>query len=211
MKQDYNGLMEEQILSLGGKKPRLLLHSCCAPCTSSVLERLYESFNVTLFYFNPNTHPREEYDKRGAELPKLLKASGMTDVEIIYGDYEPDRFFDCTRGLEAVAEGGERCTQCFSLRLSETVRLADKLGFSMFCTTLSVSPHKNAALINGIGKELETAGGAKWLYSDFKKKNGYLRSIELSKKYGIYRQCFCGCVFSMTDEVKADFKNITIS
>jgi hypothetical protein len=201
MKRDYNKIMEEQIQSFDGEKPRILLHSCCAPCTSSVLERLYENFNVTLFYFNPNTHPFEEYKKRGDELPKLLKASGMTDVEIIYGEYNPDIFFQYAKGLENAPEGGERCTKCFELRLSETAKMADKLGFDMFGTTLTVSPHKNAELINSIGTGLGASVKSNWLYSDFKKKNGYLRSIELSKKYEIYRQCYCGCVYSMPEGI----------
>ena len=196
-KVDYNRIMEAEIASLGGKKPDLLLHSCCAPCTSSVLERLYPHFRIVLFYFNPNTHPKEEYDKRGAELPKLLRASGMTDVEIVWGEYDPGRFFSAARGFETEPEGGARCGECFTLRLNETAKTAKKLGIERFCTTLTVSPHKNAGLINAIGAELARNEGASWLPSDFKKKNGYLRSIELSREYEIYRQCYCGCTFSL--------------
>lgn len=196
-KVDYNRIMETEIASLGGKKPDLLLHSCCAPCTSSVLERLYPHFRIVIFYFNPNTHPREEYEKRGAELPKLLRASGMTDVEIIFGEYDQDVFFRAARGLEAEREGGARCGECFTLRLGETAKQAKKLGIERFCTTLTVSPHKNAGLINAIGSELGRNEGVSWLSSDFKKKNGYLRSIELSREYEIYRQCYCGCTFSL--------------
>lgn len=198
-KVDYNRIMESEIASLGGRRPDLLLHSCCAPCTSSVLERLYPHFRVVLFYFNPNTHPREEYDKRGAELPKLLRASGMTDVDIIFSDYEPESFFEAARGFEEEPEGGARCGECFTLRLGETARKAKELGIERFCSTLTVSPHKNAPLINAIGSELAQKGGVSWLYSDFKKKNGYLRSIELSREYGIYRQCYCGCTFSLEE------------
>lgn len=196
MKEDYNRLMEEYISSIASSKPHLLLHSCCAPCTSSVLERLYEHFKIVIYYYNPNTHPYEEFQKRGNELPKLLRRSGMTDVELIWGDYEPDRFFDAAKGKENEPEGGLRCPECFTLRLSETAKKAKELGISLYATTLTVSPHKNAELINKIGAEKGRNEGVEWLWSDFKKKNGYLRSIELSKEYELYRQCWCGCTFS---------------
>lgn len=196
MKQDFNRVMEAEIAALGASRPPLLLHSCCAPCSSAVLERLHDHFRIVLFYFNPNTHPYEEYIKRGGELPKLLAASGMTDVELIMGDYDPERFYAAVRGREGDPEGGARCGECFALRLGETARQAKKLGIGLIATTLTVSPHKNAALINSIGEELARENGVSWLHSDFKKKNGYLRSIELSREYEIYRQCWCGCSFS---------------
>lgn len=199
MKLDYNKMMEAEIALLQDRKPSLLLHSCCAPCTSSVLERLYPHFEITLFYYNPNTHPYEEFLKRGEELPKLLERSGMTDVKIITGRYDDDRYFEMVRGLEGEAEGGSRCNVCFDIRLSETQKLANELSFDYFCTTLSVSPHKNAELINSIGSSLASPEGSRWLPADFKKKNGYLRSIELSRQYELYRQCYCGCVYSMRD------------
>ena len=196
-KVDYNRIMEAEIAALGSSRPDLLLHSCCAPCTSSVLERLHPFFRVTLFYFNPNTYPKEEYEKRGAELPKLLRASGISDVKIIFAPYEPERFYEAAKGLEAEREGGARCPECFALRLRETAEEAKRLGIERFSTTLTVSPHKNAEVINSIGSRLALAEGLSWLYSDFKKKNGYLRSIELSREYGLYRQCYCGCSFSL--------------
>ena len=199
MKRDFQKEMEAEISALGGTRPRLLLHACCAPCASAVLERLYPHFDVTLFYFNPNTHPEEEYEKRGGELPKLLRAAGMEDVPILWGEYDPDRFFAAAAGLENEPEGGARCEKCFDLRLSGTAEAAKERGFAYFCTTLTVSPHKNAALINAIGEDLAARRGVKWLPADFKKKDGYLRSIRLSREYGLYRQCWCGCTFSMTE------------
>ncbi len=197
MKTDYNRKMEEQISLLRETKPRLLLQVCCAPCASAVLERLYPHFNITLYYYNPNTHPFEEYEKRRGELGKLLSRSGMTDIQVINGSYDDKLYFERVRGLEKEPEGGSRCSVCFDLRLSETARLALEEKFDFFSTTLTVSPHKNAALINTIGEKLSEDYGVCWLYSDFKKKNGYLRSIELSRQYELYRQCYCGCVFSL--------------
>lgn len=196
MKRDQIGEMEAVIASLEGRRPRLLLHSCCAPCTSSVLERLYPHFEVTLYYYNPNTYPEEEYKKRGDELPKLLRASGMEDVDILWGDYEPRRFFDAARGLEDAPEGGARCGECFALRLEGTAERARAGGFEFFCSTLTVSPHKNAAAVNAAGESAGTKYGVRWLPSDFKKRDGYLRSLRLSALYGLYRQCYCGCLFS---------------
>lgn len=195
-KIDYNKKMESQIEALGGARPDLLLHSCCAPCTSSVIERLHPYFHVTLYYYNPNTWPREEYEKRFLELPKLLRANGMTDVELIRAEYDENEFFDYIRGKEKEPEGGARCGGCFDLRLAGAAREAKRLGIRLFGTTLTVSPHKNAPLINEIGREKAADEGVDWLFADFKKKNGYLRSIELSKAYELYRQCYCGCSFS---------------
>ncbi len=196
MKVDFNKRFEELTATFGGTRPRLLLHSCCAPCTSAVLERVHPFFDVTLYYFNPNTHPEEEYEKRGAELPKLLRAGGYEDVEIIWGEYAPEVFFDAAKGLESEPEGGARCERCFDTRLAGTAKKAQELDFDYFGTTLTVSPHKNAELINEIGQRLAVEHGIRWLWSDFKKRDGYLRSIRLSREYGLYRQCYCGCVFS---------------
>lgn len=201
MDRAYNREMEEMLRALEGRRPRLLLHACCAPCTSSVLERLYPHFEVTLFYFNPNIYPEEEYEKRAGEFPKLLRAAGMEDVELILPKYEPERFFEAARGLEAAPEGGERCGRCFELRLSQTAKLARDGGYDFFCTTLTVSPHKDAQLINAVGQRLSREYGVPWLPSDFKKRDGYLRSIRLCREYGIYRQCFCGCVYSAGDRL----------
>ncbi len=199
MKIDYNRLMEEQIASLDGARPRLLLHICCAPCGSAVLERVCPFFDVTLYYDNPNIMPEEEYRKREGEIRKLLRLSGREDVPLIEGPYDTGAFFDAARGLEDQPEGGARCEACFRLRLARTAELAREGGFAFFCSTLTVSPHKNAQLINRIGEELARETGVPWLPSDFKKKDGYLRSIRLSREYGLYRQCFCGCPFSRWD------------
>ena len=196
MKRDYNREMEELIASLEGRRPRLLLHVCCAPCASSVLERVYPYFDVTLFYYNPNIHPKDEYDKRAGELPKLLLRAGMEDVGLIVAEYDPQEFFAAAQGLETEPEGGARCDKCFDLRLSKSAQYAAQKGFDYFATTLTVSPHKNAPLINSIGEGLAAQFGVPWLPSDFKKRDGYLRSIRLCQEYGIYRQCWCGCLFS---------------
>jgi len=194
--ENYDRLMENHIASFSGNKPSLLLQVCCAPCLTAVLERLYPHFEVTLFYFNPNTHPEEEYEKRYLEIPKFLRSAGMENVPVVRGDYDAGAFFTAAQGLEAEPEGGARCTECFRLRLGETARLAKEMGFSHFCTTLTVSPHKNAALINSIGEELSRTYGVTWLPSDFKKRDGYRRSVTMSAEHGLYRQCYCGCVYS---------------
>ncbi len=196
MRPDYEGRRRDIVASLNGRRPRLLLHVCCAPCASAVLERLWDDFDVTLYYFNPNTHPEEEYIKRGMELPKLLSRAGREDIELIWGPYDPQRFFEAARGLEAAPEGGPRCVKCFDLRLSGTAEAARAGGFEFFGTTLTVSPHKNAELINAAGEAIGERYGVRWLPGDFKKQDGYLRSIRLSREYGLYRQCYCGCDFS---------------
>lgn len=184
------------LLSLGGEKPELLLHACCAPCTSSVLERLVPYFNVTLFFYNPNIRPREEYYKRAGELPKLLQALGLSrDVSIIIPDHDENEFLSSVSGMEAEPEGGARCPVCFRLRLQKTAEEARKLGIGFFATTLTVSPHKNAELINAVGSKISESSGVRWLPSDFKKRDGYLRSIRICQEFGIYRQNYCGCGF----------------
>ena len=196
MNRDLNREMEDVLAGLEGRRPRLLLHACCAPCASSVLERLYPHFQLTLYYYNPNIHPEEEYRKRAEEFPKLLRAAGMEDVELVVPEYDPEPFFEAAKGLESAPEGGERCEKCFDLRLAKAAEYARIGGFDFFCTTLTVSPHKNAPLINSIGERLSERFGIPWLPADFKKKDGYLRSIRLCRTYGIYRQCFCGCLYS---------------
>ena len=191
--------MEREIskLSQTDKKPSLLLHACCAPCSSSVLERVVPYFTVTLFYYNPNIWPLDEFEKRAAEFPKLLSALEIDkDVSLIIPPYDEKAYYDAVSGLECEPEGGERCTKCFDVRLRKTAQTAGENGFDYFCTTLSVSPHKDAERINEIGISLEKAYGIKWLPADFKKKNGYLRSVELCEKFGIYRQNYCGCKFA---------------
>ena len=191
--ENYNIKMENIIKELNGVKPKLLLHSCCAPCSSSVLERLVENFKVTVFYYNPNIDTKIEYQMRVNEQRRLCDILG---VEMIENEHDKQSFLSNINGLEKEKEGGARCSVCFRLRLYKTACLAQEKGFDYFATTLTVSPLKNASLINAIGQELEKESGVKYLPSDFKKKGGYLRSIELSKEYNLYRQNYCGCEFS---------------
>ncbi len=186
----------ESIIKLNAeRKPSLLLHACCAPCSSYVLEYLNSHFNITAFFYNPNIYPKDEYQKRLSELHRLVKEMGL-DIKIIEAPYNPDEFFDISKGLENIPEGGERCKKCYKLRLEKTALEAKAGRYDYFCTTLSISPHKNALWINEIGQELADIHEIAFLPSDFKKKNGYKRSIELSRQYDLYRQNFCGCVFS---------------
>jgi len=182
--------------------PHLLLHSCCAPCSSYVLEYLRRYFEITVFYYNPNISMEEEYQKRVAEQKRLIAAynklpdSGAA-ISVIEGDYEPEAFYAAVKGLEQCPEGGERCFACYELRLRKTAALAKKLGLDYFATTLTISPLKNAVKLNEIGEQLAEEYQIPWLPSDFKKKNGYQRSIELSAEYDLYRQNYCGCVYSV--------------
>lgn len=184
--------MDALIQSLGERRPRLLLHSCCGPCSSYVLEYLSDYFDITLFFYNPNIQPAEEYEKRLSAQKQLLeRAKYKNPVVFLAGEYEPQRFFEAVKGLENCREGGARCEKCFELRLSKAAEIAKKGGFDYFATTLTVSPHKNAVLINEIGGRYQN-----YLPSDFKKREGYKRSIILSKEYELYRQGYCGCIFS---------------
>ena len=177
--------------------PSLLLHSCCAPCSSYVLEYLTRYFRITVFYYNPNIWPEEEYRKRVEEQKRLLREMPQEHpVNFEEGVYEPERFFTMAKGLEQVPEGGERCFRCYELRLREAARAARRLGLDWFTTTLSISPLKNAAKLNEIGQAAAQKEGVLYLPSDFKKRNGYKRSVELSAEYGLYRQNYCGCIFS---------------
>ena len=175
-----------------GKKPSVLLHACCAPCASYCLEYLSSAFDVTLFYYNPNITDKAEYDLRLQELVRLAKEFG---VKVLDGEYDGKIFFEYSKGLEQEPERGKRCEKCFTLRLAETKEKAGR-NYDYFATSLTLSPLKNAELINAIGASLQDPNGAKYLPTDFKKKGGYLRSIELSKKFNLYRQNYCGCVFS---------------
>lgn len=180
------------------KVPSLYLHSCCAPCSSYVLEYLSEYFRITVFYYNPNIYPKEEYWKRVEEQQRLITQMPFShSVQFVEGEFDEQRFYETVRGLEKELEGGARCEQCFRLRLAETAKRAKEAGADYFATTLTISPLKNASLINQIGEELAAEYGISWLPSDFKKKNGYKRSTELSATYGLYRQDYCGCVFSV--------------
>lgn len=185
------------------KKPKLLLHSCCAPCSSYCLVYLAKYFDIVDFYYNPNISPKEEHDKRAEELKRLIKELHNDygyNIEFIEGKYEPEKFYEMARGLEDVPEGGERCFKCYRLRMEEAARLANELGADYFTTTLSISPLKNALKINEIGEELAEIYSVAHLPSDFKKKEGYKQSVALSQTYGLYRQNYCGCVYSKNKE-----------
>ena len=180
-----------------GDKPTLLLHCCCAPCSSYCLEYLHRYFKITLFYYNPNIHPAEEYQHRVDEIRRLVNEMGLSDeIDVIEGENDTKSFYSAVKGLENVREGGERCFVCYEMRLRETAILAKEKGFDYFTTTLSISPLKNSQKLNEIGERLAEEYGVKHLPSDFKKKNGYKRSCELSSEYNLYRQDFCGCEFS---------------
>lgn len=182
------------------KGARLLLHSCCAPCSSACLERLKEHFTITVLYYNPNIDEREEYEKRKAEQMRFLKETGW--AEILDCDHDKEAFESISKGLEDEPERGKRCYACYALRLNETGKRAKDGGFDYFGTTLTLSPYKNAEWLNEIGEKLSKNYGVAYLYTDFKKKGGYARSIELSKAYGLYRQDFCGCRFSKAEQEK---------
>lgn len=181
-----------------GRVPTLLIHSCCAPCSSYVLEYLSEYFRITVLYYNPNIYPESEYTKRILEQQNLIREMKFKHpVSFLAGRYEKEKFYSMAQGLEDVKEGGARCMKCYELRLREAARQAAAGGFDYFTTTLSISPMKNAQKLNEIGVRLGKEYGVEYLVSDFKKKNGYKRSIELSKEYDLYRQDYCGCEFSL--------------
>lgn len=198
MKINYQKLLDDKIaeISSQGIKPRLLLHACCAPCSSAVLEYLYKYFRITLFFYNPNISPETEFICRLNELKRLVEEMELSDIEIIVPKYNNREFEALACGLENLPEGGLRCKKCYRLRLEQTAKFAKENNFDYFTTTLSVSPYKNAAALNEIGGELEKEYGIKYLYSDFKKKDGYKRSCRLSRQYGLYRQNYCGCIYS---------------
>ena len=182
---------------------KLLLHACCAPCSSAVLERLSNFFEITIFYYNPNITEEKEYLKRIEELKKYISlVKYKYPISLIPGNYDPQKFFEMAKGLEDEPERGKRCYKCYAMRLEESARIADELGFDYFCTTLTLSPHKNSNWINEIGEDLNNRYNSIYLYSDFKKRNGYKRSIELSREYDLYRQDYCGCVYSLRDKMK---------
>lgn len=180
--------------------PSLFLHSCCAPCSSYVLEYLSQYFRITVYYYNPNIYPPKEYGERTSEVERLIRElPAAHPISFKPGEYRPEQFYEAVRGHEKDPEGGERCGLCFELRLREAARLAAEGGFDYFATTLTISPMKDAKRLNRIGEELGREYGVKYLCSDFKKKDGYRRSTELSREYGLYRQDYCGCVFSMRE------------
>ncbi|WP_294344877.1 epoxyqueuosine reductase QueH [uncultured Clostridium sp.] len=202
MKENYNKKMLIEIDKIidNNKKPTLLLHSCCAPCSSYVIEFLSQYFQIEVFFFNPNIYPENEYIKRLEEQIRLIKEMGF-NYKVVENKYESNLFYDSIRGYEKMGEGSKRCEKCFMLRLDKTAQYAKLNKFDYFTTTLTISPLKNAELINSIGEELENKYNVKFLNSDFKKNNGYKTSVELSKKYNLYRQNYCGCVFSQQEYV----------
>ena len=198
-KQNYSLILEETIKALdkAEKRPTLLLHACCAPCSSYVLEYLSKTFDITLLFYNPNISPEEEYIFRENELRRLIGEMPLPNgITVISQKYDPQEFYDIVNGLEDLPEGGERCKNCYRLRLSRAAQIASEHGFDYFSTTLSISPYKNAEWLNTRGAKEGLEHGVKYLFSDFKKKNGYKRSCELSEQYGLYRQNYCGCEFS---------------
>ena len=201
IKRQYQKELEQILENLPENlPPRLLLHACCAPCSSYVLSYLAEYFSITILFYNPNITEQSEYEKRKAELLRLISELDVKNpISVLEAPWDPDRFFTLSRGLEDCPEGGERCFACYRLRLKKTAQLACENGFDWFTTTLSISPLKNAVKINEIGEELAVQYGVRHLPSDFKKKGGYQQSIVLSKKYHLYRQNYCGCIFSQRE------------
>lgn len=198
MNRNYRKELDKIVQKRGKTAPRVLLHSCCGPCSSSVLEYLTQHFDVTLLWYNPNIYPQEEFDLRFKTQVELIEKMGLAGkVSILAEPWRSEDYYLCIKGLENEPEGGKRCTECFRLRLMETARLARHYGYDYFCTTLTLSRHKDAVRINTIGEEIAKAVGVSWLPSDFKKRDGENRSIELCEKYDIYRQLYCGCEFSL--------------
>lgn len=205
-KQNYQQQLETIIkeISLSEKKPTLLLHACCGPCSSYVMEYLAGIFNITIYYYNPNIHPKEEYDRRLAELKKFVTSfppAVQTGISVIEDSYNSEDFFEATNvrqeiDLQTESEKGERCRRCYLFRMQRAWNYATQHNFDFFTTTLSISPHKDEEKINTIGLSLVSENNLKYLPADFKKKNGYLRSLQLSKEYGLYRQDYCGCIYS---------------
>ena len=188
--------MDEVLKTLGTQRPKLLLHACCGPCSSAVLEKLCRYFEITVLYYNPNTWPAEEYHRRGEELKKFVAQAHPLGVTVIEDRYDPQEFYTAVKGLENEPEKGARCTVCYRLRLEQAARYAADHGFDWYCTTLSISPMKDPVRLNELGTELGRQYGVPFLPSEFRKKDGYKRSLQLSAEYGLYRQDYCGCVFS---------------
>ena len=206
MKENYHKKMLELLKDIksSGKTPKLLLHSCCAPCSSHVIDLLSPYFDITILYYNPNIEPYEEYEKRKKEEMRFIKEySNINQLDILDCDYDNILFHEMSKGLEMVPEGGERCFKCYELRMRKTAKLAKDKKYDYFATTLTVSPLKNSQKLNEIGLMLEREVNIPYLYSDFKKENGYKHSIELAKEYNLYRQDYCGCIYSKRDRMIA--------
>ena len=207
MNRNYQKELNRIIQKLGQRRPRVLLHSCCGPCSSAVLEYLTQYFDVTILWYNPNLYPQEEFDRRFRTQLELIEKMGLADrVEVLAEAWKHEDYDKRVKGLEDEPEGGKRCTECFRLRLLECARLAKHYGFDYFCTTLTLSRHKDEVRINDLGEEIGRAVGVPWLPSDFKKQGREMRSAELAEQYGLYRQLYCGCEYSLhkREEKKAD-------
>ncbi len=198
MNINYDKKLEEIINNLSFK-PKLLIHSCCGPCSSYVLSYLNKYFDITIYYYNPNIDTKEEFNKRLSEQKRLIKEMFNDEIKVIDGEYIPSIYYSKIKGHEKDKEGGERCHICYKMRLEETAKFAKENNFDYFTTTLSVSPYKNAKVLNLLGEELEKEYNIKYLYADFKKKDGYKKSVMYSKEYNLYRQDYCGCVYSKID------------
>ena len=205
---NYDLEMENQIKNISTKN-KLLLHACCAPCSSAVLERISKYFDITILYYNPNITEPEEYEKRLNEIENFVKKLNLKNIKVLRGRYNPKEFFDISVGLEKEKERGKRCYKCYELRLKETAKVAEELNFDYFTTPLSISPYKNSKWLNEIGENLNKEFKPTYLYADFKKKNGYKRSIELSQEYGLYRQDYCGCIYSKKERELAKLSHIS--
>lgn len=204
-KINYQSVLDNTIKKITSENrvPKLIIHSCCAPCSSYVLEYLSRYFKITVLYYNPNIFPKEEYEYRISEQERLIDSMQfVNDVKLIASGYTPEDFYSAVKGNENEPEGGKRCRLCFNVRLRYTAALAKKMNFDYFTTTLSISPLKNAEVLNKLGAEIGKEYGVEYLQSDFKKRNGYKRSVELSKKYGLYRQDYCGCIYSKMEREK---------
>lgn len=204
-KINYDEQMKKIVGELGGEKKTLLLHSCCGPCSTAVIERLEKYFDLTVFYFNPNITESEEYRLRLDEQKRFLSEAYGERIRLIEGDYRARDFFDLTEGLEKEPEGGARCVKCFKMRLDQTAKVAAENGFDFFCSTLTVSPHKNPDVINRIGEKAAAEFGSRYLPNDFKKENGFKRSIEISNERKLYRQRYCGCIYSKYERIEERF------
>lgn len=204
MNKSIQILCKEELAKITTPK-KILLHSCCAPCSSHVITYLAPYFNITVLYYNPNIYPKEEYEKRKQEQIKLINELNTPNkLDYLDCDYDNDVYEELIKGYENCPERGARCPICFKLRLEKTAKLAKEHNYDYFCTTLTVSPYKNATQINEIGSSLSDKYQIKWLYSDFKKEDGYKKSIELSKKYNLYRQNYCGCIYSQRNKITDD-------
>ncbi len=205
MKRNYQNELDEIIRACGGGKPRVLLHSCCGPCSSAVLEYLTQYFDVTLLWYNPNLFPEEEFERRCSTQLELIEKMGLREsVHVLLEPWRSEEYYAAARGLENEPEGGKRCTECFRLRLRETAKLARQRGFDYFCTTLTLSRYKDAVRVNNLGERIAAETGVRWLPSDFKKRGREARSNELAKQYGLYQQRYCGCEFSLRSREEHD-------